>query len=716
MDHLKPVLEVKAVSPVWFPAGFQAVIWRNFGIVPVKNIAAALQCAEEKVKEAAKDMGLPDMPVNPLWKSRGYLTIIRNNWHISSYEQILILLQIDEKELAFILKEDDFMWVKMGGFKARADDCLYRELTKTEKIETEKIKKRAGEYFPATINLDNSFEFLNGFYKKSEYRGAAAENSEGFRIAYSYFAVYGDPLLNEELDPYPDELLRQYAQMGVNGVWLQGILYQLADFGFDPDLSRGREKRIKNLNKLIKRAKKYNIGVYLYLNEPRSMPEKFFEKYPGLKGEKEYDCFAMCTSCPEVIGYLYKGTKQLFTEARGLAGFIAITMSENLTNCYSRVSPENITCERCKEKGPAKVVAEVNNALAKGAHDADPAARAISWIWSWGDDWALDAVDLLCENQILQCTSEEGLITNIGGVKGSVLDYTISQPGPGKKSKSVWEHAKGHGLELSAKIQINVTWELAAVPYIPAFDLIETHIKNLTALDIKNFQFCWTLGGHPSLNMQMAGYLIKNPKKSAADFLCAIFGEDLGRKIYGAQKKFSDAFAEFPFHIGVAYNAPQNSGAAAPFYMQNTGYGATMVGFPYDALDSWRAVYPVDVYEGQMLKVEAGMESALEKFMEIENPDNGLLADMILNAEAALCHMRSVCCHIAFIRARDAKDRGGMLEAVKKERKNVLRLIGLRKKDSRIGFEASNHYFYTLQDLAEKLLNLDWCEGVLNKI
>ena len=50
-----------------------------------------------------------------------------------------------------------------------------------------------------------------------------------------------------------------------------------------------------------------------------------------------------------------------------------------------------------------------------------------------------------------------------------------------------------------------------------------------------------------------------------------------------------------------------------------------------------------------------------------------------------------------------------MLEAVGKEKDNVLRVIKLRKRDSRIGFEASNHYFYTGQDLREKLLNLDWC-------
>ena len=710
MIYLQADSKIKALSPAWFPANFQAVIWRNYGIVPKKNIAAALNCTETELKQETAALGLnPEIDANPIWQKRGYLTIIRNNWHIASYEQIMTLLEISEKELSFILKEDDFMWAKMGGFKPYVEDNVYRNLTADERSKTEKIKKTVLQY-GHFLDCDNSFEFLDEFYKPTP--GGESEilsnNKGGFRIAYSYFAVFGDPLLDESLDPYPDELLRQYAKLGVNGIWLQGILYQLADFGFEPSLSVGREKRISNLKKLIGRAAKYNIGVYLYLNEPRAMPKGFFEKYPGLKGEGEYDTFALCTSCPEVQDYLYKAQKQLFTEAKGLAGFIAITMSENLTNCHSRTSPENIQCERCKGRTSAEVVAEVNNILAKGAHDADPSAKAISWTWAWGDSWANEALDMLSENQIIQCTSEEGLITNIGGVTGSVVDYTISHPGPGEKSKSIWNYAAKKGFELSAKVQINNTWELSNIPYIPALDLIETHIKNLIKYDIANLQLCWTLGGYPSLNMRFVDYLCKNPKKTAADFLNDIFGSELGEKVYEAQRQFSEAFAEFPFHVGTAYVAPQNFGVSAPFYAQKTGYRATMIGFPYDDIDSWRAIYPVDIYESQMQKVADKMECALSEFEQIKNFENKTLVEMIQNVKAAACKMRSVCNHIKFVKSRESKDSAGMIEAVKNERENVICLIKLRQKDSRIGFEASNHYFYTIMDLLEKLLNLEW--------
>ncbi len=106
--------------------------------------------------------------------------------------------------------------------------------------------------------------------------------------------------MTPELDPFPEALLAEYARMGIKGVWLQGILYQLVHFPFDPELSAGYEIRIANLKKLIERAAQYDIGIYLYLNEPRAMNDTFFLKHPELRGTREGDFWAMCTSRPAV--------------------------------------------------------------------------------------------------------------------------------------------------------------------------------------------------------------------------------------------------------------------------------------------------------------------------------------------------------------------------------------------------------------------------------
>ena len=104
------------------------------------------------------------------------------------------------------------------------------------------------------------------------------------RYCYSYFGLYGDPLLEPEADPYPDGYLDRLAAAGVDGVWLQGVLYRLADFPWEPGLSVGREERLENLRWLVTRAGERSIGIYLYLNEPRAMPLAFFETRPELRG------------------------------------------------------------------------------------------------------------------------------------------------------------------------------------------------------------------------------------------------------------------------------------------------------------------------------------------------------------------------------------------------------------------------------------------------
>jgi len=70
-------------------------------------------------------------------------------------------------------------------------------------------------------------------------------------LLYSYCGVFGDPLLNPELDPYPDGLLQQLSDLGVNGVWLHVVLRQLAPTSLFPEMDGACERRIANLRRLV---------------------------------------------------------------------------------------------------------------------------------------------------------------------------------------------------------------------------------------------------------------------------------------------------------------------------------------------------------------------------------------------------------------------------------------------------------------------------------
>lgn len=716
----------------YFPTTWQTVLWRNWGYVPVERIAKVISATNEQVCQAAVKLGLPAEPhVNFEWMQRGYLTILRNNWMICTREQILILLDITDEALDFILKEDDFMWIKLGSFKPEVDAPRYTPLTKEQEEQTRAIRRLFTEQFTAGTDVeDNAFEFIQAYTEPitaPEVMDIALQDGEDqdIRFIYPYFSLYGDTLLDERIDPFPERLLQEYAKVGINGVWMQGLLYQLVEFPFAKELSAGWEKRLESLRRLAVKAKKYGIGIYLYFNEPRAMKQEFFEAYPHLRGEEEDGFYAMCTSTKEVQNYLYQGMKTLFERVPELAGFFTISMSENLTNCYSIIEKENVTvdprkvtCPRCSKRNPWKVVAEVNNLMAKGAHAGNPKAKAICWTWGWNSAWAEKVIPLLTENQIVQCTSEEALPFDIGGVKGKVLDYTMSLCGPSEKSKGKWKLAQEYGHETSAKVQLNNTWEMAAVPFIPVFDKVAEHVENLRKQGVKHLHASWTLGGCPSPNLKLVAWLM-DEKGTTEEFLSDYLGNDIAIVVNEAQRKMSKAFSEFPFYLDVLYYAPQNFGPMAPFFLKDTGCKATLVGFPYDDVKGWAGIYDKERLEIQFMKLCQGWKDGVEMLRKCAG-ESERAAEIRIMAEVCYCHFLSAYHHIAFVNARgedvfntDRQSREKMLEIVRAEMGNVQKLIELRLKDSRVGYESSNHYFYSLQDLKEKMINLATCEQVL---
>ena len=81
----------------------------------------------------------------------------------------------------------------------------------------------------------------------------------------------------------------------------------------------------------------------------------------------------------------------------------------------------------------------------------------------------------------LVSVSEWSLPLNRGGIKTSVGEYSISAVGPGPRAAKHWALAKDAGLKTVAKVQLNNTWELSAVPYLPQVFLCGALLSWLTA-------------------------------------------------------------------------------------------------------------------------------------------------------------------------------------------------------------------------------------------
>jgi hypothetical protein len=704
-----------------FPDRVHAFVWRNWGLVEPARLAKMLDTSEANVAAVAVSMGLPAHPdVEPQWKSRGYITVIRRNWHLLPYDQLLTLLDVPADRLAYLLREDDFLFVKLGNHKPRCERLTYAPPEAAKTARAAQIKRLVEREFVAELArpAEPRFAFLRRFDRPVETPRPVAP-SDHPRFIYSYSAVFGDPLSDPALDPFPDGLLQELADRGVNGVWLHVVLRDLAP-GSDafPEFGAGHERRLENLRVLVARAKRFGVGVYLYVNEPRAMPAAFFATRPGVAGVREGGHVAMCTSDPAVRQWLGDALEHVFKTVPGLAGVFTITASENLTNCASHMRVDD--CPRCKARGAPEVIGEVNATIEAGVHRGNPTAKVIAWDWGWRDEWAAPVIEKLPKSVWLQSVSEWSLPVERGGVRTSVGEYSLSAVGPGPRAKRHWELAKAAGLKTLAKVAFNNTWELSAVPYLPVLDLVAEHCANLSNSGVDGMMLSWSLGGYPSINLEVAQRL------SGAGASKDAVLDAIARECYGpagaaharaAWKHFSDAFREYPYDGGVVYNCPAQYGPSNLLYPKRTGYGATMIGFPYDDLDAWRGPYPADVFAAQFEKVANGWETAsaeLTTAAEAAPPEmRGAALEDVALARAAGLHFRSVANQARFVMARDARpaDRAGMARAAEDEIAAAKELFALTRRDSRIGFEASNQYYYVPQDLIEKVIN---CQHILD--
>jgi hypothetical protein len=466
------------------------------------------------------------------------------------------------------------------------------------------------------------------------------------------------------------------------------------------------------------------MGVYLYLNEPRTMPLSFFEERPELRGVVVGDHATLCTSLPEVREYLAAAVAAVCRAAPDLAGIFTITASENVTSCWSH--GRGAECPRCGERSAGEIFAEVNGCVREGIRRAGSSARAIAWDWGWPDEAAGEAIARLPEDAWLMSVSEWSLPIARGGVESRVGEYALSAVGPGPRARRHWALARRRGLRALAKIQASNTWELSTVPYIPVLENVARHAAALRDEGVDGLMLGWTLGGYPSPNLEVVAAVGDGMDAEGAMLAVARrrFGERLAPAVVAAWRHTSAAFTEYPYHGGVVYHAPIQLGPANLLWEAPTGYRATMVGFPYDDLDGWRAIYPPEVFVAQMETVADGFERAtaeLERAAataepDAESPERRALASELRVATAVALHCRSVANQARFVLARRAlaaAKTAAEAEAALATLEEVLaeeillaaRLHDLQAHDSRLGFEASNQYAFVPIDLAEKVIN-----------
>lgn len=725
-----------AIQYDYFPSRQHAFVWRNWTLVPAEKLAKVLGTSKRNVERLAESMGLNrKQRIEEEWgTSRGYITIVRRNWHLLPYEQLLMLLNMSREELAYRLIEDDFLWTKLGKVKPKCEPLTYTEPDKHMQEKAARFAKDVQNYVQtAQYPSEPRFGFMRDFkkVKKNRKRETLSTVSDGFefRMIFPYFTDYGDPLLDKDLSSYPEELFRQLSEVGVNGIWLHSVLRMMVqpDSVFPGD--RLADKRIAGLKRLVSRAAKYGVKVYLYLNEPRAMDTSYFNgdtARMALAGPEVGGLRPFCTSQPEVRAWISNSLEQLFSQVKGLGGVFTITASENFTYCGSRGAAHQ-HCPLCRERDFASLAVELNKAIEEGVHRGNPDAKVIVWDWGWPDDQSERIITQLPKSCWFMSVSEWSLPIERGGVASQIGEYSISAVGPGPRAQRHWAIARQAGLRTVAKVQVNASWEMAVVPSVPALNLVAEHAKNLSSQHIQGIMLSWSLGGFPSENLKLFQNFRSgdNVEDALQRLAVSEYGEEATPTVREAWRLCSESYRQYPYHMVMLYKGPQHMGPSNPILSHPSGYNATMVGLPYDNLDGWRAVYPTDIWLQQMDLCAQGFQDGaqlLEKARDrVSGQFHNALDNEIRRMKTVYIHLKSGAEQGRFIDARNRLAtanteterqalRNIMKKALAAERSLIIQMLPLSSEDSSIAYESSNQYFYVPLDLIEALASISYAE------
>lgn len=711
------------LKPGPFPDVLSAYVFRNWGLVTPAVLAETIGATEADIVRVATEMGLSASPVvSPLWRTTGYVTILRRNWHLLPFSQLMALVGMDRPAMRRALVEDDYLSHKLGPDKPKCPRLVWSaalaESGRARRRELVGILKQEG-----VLADDPAAEPRFAFRAQFGTLPAHAASDAGFdlRMIYPYCLDYGDPLADDDVASCPEGLVRDLAACGINAVWMHAVLSELTTDPAYPEFGTEAARRQAALRRFVNRCARYGVKVILYVDEPRAQPAAFFDK-PGraaMRGSSDSHNglgYCRCTRHPDTLRWLRDALRQLFVSVPGLGGVFTITMSENATHCGSHYpDPATVTCPRCHGKPVEDLVVDVNTAIYEGVKAGNPEAEVIFYDVAWDllKDPERTVVPRLPKGGRFVVWSEKYLPFEQGGLKRRVTEYSISHPGPADLARSRWAAAKRRGLKCDAKLQVNDSWELSAVPYLPAMDLVAEHAGNLLREGVDGVMLSWSLGGYPSPNLEL---FARFRRGAAADDVLA----DLAGDLYGAAARsavrtawraYSEAFRNYPMEWPTVYYSPVQMGPANLLYAEPTGWCATMVNTPYDDLRNWTAGYSEkpSVWLDQMRKTADGFEAgdrawraAVDK-MTGEARRRGEREAGVFRA--ATLHFRTSADQAAFILARDRGDRSEMRRLAMAELVTAKEMLALVRADSRLGFESSNRYIYVPNDFVEKVLN-----------
>ena len=271
---------------------------------------------------------------------------------------------------------------------------------------------------------------------------------------------------------YTDGLLERISRDGFNGVWIwlnvEEAASHLTTFKEleDPEA----DLRLRRIQELSERARRYGVDVYVYLatNYNHPVPDWFYQKYPEAKGIGYNN--AMCTSDARVRQYQHEVVRNIVSRAPGIRGFVVIYDSEGFYYCGNNERSRQ-RCPRCRnytcEHLALQVLTNINDAMHEGGGTEK---QLIAFSYSRNADWVKRLFPTLPKDIALQVDFSKGGLIERDGIRHQTGDYNLTLLGPPEQFVEHNELAQKLGLKFITKTEHAVSQEFIFVPYIPAMD------------------------------------------------------------------------------------------------------------------------------------------------------------------------------------------------------------------------------------------------------
>ncbi len=405
------------------------------------------------------------------------------------------------------------------------------------------------------------------------------------RISRCFFGPIKRPPLNrdellDEVDYYPDEYLNRLAHEGINGLWLTIKFSDLCKTSITPEYGKDSLKRLTKLRSTVDKCLRYGIKTYIFCIEPAAWEadSPILKRHPELGGAVHIGDSCFCPFSKNAQQYLYEAVNGIFKAVPGLGGMINITHGERLTTCLSSVyATDNraVDCLVCSKHKHWEIIYSSLSAMEKGMHAAAPAAQLISWLYIPYPkplaDWIFEIPEHVPDNVILQFNFESGGMKEQLGKPCVGGDYWLSYIGPSDSFRKIAESAIASGAQLSAKIQVGCSHEVATVPFVPVPALLYRKYREMHKLGVSCVMQCWYFGNYPGIMNKAAGMLaFEDFESGEKDFLKKLALPDWGQHanaIVDAWTLFADGYANYPLSNMFQYYGPMHDGVVWPLYL-----------------------------------------------------------------------------------------------------------------------------------------------------